>query len=607
MEEGQINFIQSQILSFDYLCSLFTSFEEIKGLSVEEEKCLWGSVYIGLGRIQRDWLKQIDSIPRLRVLGPSVFLDLCIHSAHKASLGLTPELASLYFYGLRVACDHLATSLRKVADSCISCNHVDARVGRVDTRIKSLNEAPSGRLTTLSSLHGGYESLQIDLCGPVAFLDAATNTPLKLYFLVAISNIFGHIKVLPIRNKKTESIILGLKTLCLGHHTRIQFLASDSEAGLAPLFNHFSPMQDDDQYLSGQEWLDSFHREASQLQLAGMGIFLKMGTNRNATAVEKRIGQLKHLLRSFSFFTTDSQPTDLFKINYMCRVIEYSLMTRPLFACKGRIFSLQNINSLFLDQGRLQSAGFDGIESPGLMKRQVEAICSRLHCLRKELATLIVATHLPTLFDINEKRERVKRKKHLSTDLRPGDLIFDSVHYSSSSNLTGSLGKVVKLGTSTRHCLIEKCLPSHGKKEPTFATFAKNVVSRPTGELHFICSNDELQEGVSFGKALPIFDLCSEIQAENGPDYFCFNSDAQGKDDYVVKYVTESESDGFTNQRNDVDVEQTPVDQKSDDDQQPVKNDSDSESEKSESESPPPLRTRTGRAIKKPIKFGFDE
>ena len=132
-------------------------------------------------------------------------------------------------------------------------------------------------------------------------------------------------------------------------------------------------------------------------------------------------------------------------------------------------------------------------------------------------------------------------------------------------------------------------------------------MSRPTGELHFICSNDELQEGVSFGKALPTFDLCSEIQAENGPDYFCFNSDAQGKDDYVVKYVTESESDGFTNQRNDVDVEQTPVEQGNDDVQQPVKNDEDSDSEKSESESPPPLRTRRGRAIKKPRKFGFDE
>ena len=291
---------------------------------------------------------------------------------------MNPELANLYFYGLRVVCDHLTTSLRKEADSCISCNHVDARVGRVDTRIKSTNQAPSGRLTTMTSLYGGYESLQIDLCGPLAYLDSATNIPVKLYFLVAISNIFGHVKVLPIRNKKTESIILGLKTLCLGTHTRIQFLASDSEAGLSPLFNHFSPMQDDDQYLSGQEWLDSFHCEANQLQLAGMGIILKMGTNRNATAVEKRIGQLKFLMTtyglSFSFFTTDSQPTDLFEINYLCRLIEYSLMTRPLFACKGRIFSLQNINSLFLDQGRLQSAGFDGIESPGLMKRQVETL-----------------------------------------------------------------------------------------------------------------------------------------------------------------------------------------------------------------------------------------
>ena len=354
--------------------------------------------------------------------------------------------------------------------------------------------------------------------------------------------------------------------------------------------------------------MDNFHREASQLQLAGLGIFLKMGTNRNATLVEKRIGQLKHLLKSFSFFTSDSKPTDLFEISYMCRLIEFSLMSRPLFACKGRIFSLQNINSLFLDQGRLQSAGFDGIEVPGVkMKKQVEAICSRLAGLRRELATLIVATHLPSLFDINEKREKVKRRKHLSSDLRPGDLIFDSVHYSSTSNLTGSLGKIVKLGTSTRHCLVEKCLPSVGKRESTFATFAKNVVSRPTGELHFICSKDELQEGVSFGETLPTFDLCSDVQTECGPDYFCFNGDDHGLDDHVVEYTQESESESLVTPRNDIEVEQTPVKQGSDDVQQPVGNDDDSENEKSESESPPPLRSRRGRAIKRTKKFGFDD
>ena len=72
--------------------------------------------------------------------------------------------------------------------------------------------------------------------------------------------------------------------------------------------------------------------------------------------------------------------------------------------------------------------------------------------------------------------------------------------------------------------------------------------------------------------------------------------------------MAESESDGLVNRSDNVDVEQTSVDQESDDVQQPVKDDSESEeSEKSESETPPPLRTRRGRVIKKPIKFGFDE
>ena len=263
---------------------------------------------------------------------------------------------------------------------------------------------PSGRLLTMASLHGGYESLQVDLCGPLYYLDSATNLQIKLYFLCAISNIYGHVQIIPVRNKKPESLVLGSKTLCLGTHTRIYFLASDDEAGLSPLFNHYSPVDDDDQYLSGQQWLDAFHREAKQLQLAGSGIFLKMGKGRNATTVEKRIGDLKHLMRSISFFTSDSQPTDLYEILYLCKLVEYSIMTRPLFVCKGRIFSLQNINSLFLDQGRLESAGVDGIELPaGMMKRQVESVCSRLSSLRKQLATLIIATQLPTLFEVQER------------------------------------------------------------------------------------------------------------------------------------------------------------------------------------------------------------
>ena len=168
------------------------------------------------------------------------------------------------------------------------------------------------------------------------------------------------------------------------------------------------------------------------------------------------------------------------------------------------------------------------------------------------------------------------------------------------------------MGTSTKHCLVEKCLPSVGKKEPTFALFAKNVVSRPVGELHFICSNTELQEGVSFGEGLPTFDLCTEVQNDCGPDFFCFNSDTQDLGDDVAENIIESESEGLGTQRSDIDGEQTPIQLESDDGQQPVVNDDDSESQKSESsesesESLPPLRTRRGRAIRKPRKFGFDD
>ena len=58
-----------------------------------------------------------------------------------------------------------------------------------------------------------------------------------------------------------------------------------------------------------------------------------------------------------------------------------------------------------------------------------------------------------------------------------------------------------------------------------------------------------------------------------GPDYFCFNSDsdAQSKNDHVIEYVAESESDGLVNQGDNVDVEQTSVDQESVDVQQTVK------------------------------------
>ena len=160
---------------------------------------------------------------------------------------------------------------------------------------------------------------------------------------------------------------------------------------------------------------------------------------------------------------------------------------------------------------------------------------------------------------------------------------------------------------------------------------------------------------VSFGEGLPTFDLCSEVQTDCGPDFFCFNSDNQDLGDDVAENIRESESEGLETQRSDIDgnqsseseslpqssdnqdlgndvaeniieseseglgtqrsdidVEQTPVQQGSDDGQQPVDNDDDSESQKSESsesesESLPPLRTRRGRAIRKPRKFGFDD
>ena len=483
---SDIPFSELRVLAFDYLCFVNSSQFCIRGFETVSQACLWGSRPMALGRKQRDWALGIDTIPRLRCIdSDSPFASLCIHSAHAVSMGESVGLSKLYMASLRVAVEGEARLLKLSQQSCHSCNLSKAYHQRNDTKMKSHHLGPSGRLTALGSYPPGLSCSQVDLIGPLTYLDQMANS-VKLYLLICVSYTWGVTRLIPIKSKSTESVMQGLKTLALQQSTRFELVSHDDGGEFYHTSTTFSPMEESSSQgsLVGK-WFDAFEKGADQIELEGLGIWVKFGKSRQCSAAERRVADVKRVFKNFHLFQQDSEKTDLYEILFLCALVEHIIGSRPILVHGDRVYSLNTLRSLLMDTGTLACEA-DGVEpmDTGVRRRvKVEKLCSRLSGLRVQMTRLIMSFHLDTLLDNVHRREKVKHGKAVETIAR-GDIVFDGIGFEKSGNLTGSLGKVVGLGTSKNHLLIIKAAPKSRTKS---GLHTQICVSRPSNELHFVC------------------------------------------------------------------------------------------------------------------------
>ena len=483
--ECDMSFTELRVLAFDYLCYVSRGQFCVRGFEVTPQLCLWGPRSVALGRKQRDWALEEDTIPRLRCIDSDTpFAQLCIHSAHAVGMGESIELSKLYLASLRIVMESETRLLKLSQQCCHSCNLSKAYHQRSDTKMRSHHLGPSGRLSALGTYPPGLACSQIDLIGPLTYLDQMENS-VKLYLLICVSYTWGATRLVPIKSKSTESVLLGLKTLALQQSTRFELVSHDDGGEFQNASTRFSPMEESPGEPLVGKWFSTFEKGADQIELEGLGIWVKFGKSRNCSAAERRVADVKSVFKNFHLFQQDSEKTDLYEILFLCALVEHILGSRPILVYGNRVYSLNTLRSLMMDTGLLTSEA-DGVEpiSTGVRRQaKVERICTRLSDLRVQMTRLVMSFHLDTLLDNVHRREKVKHSKAVE-DLAQGDVVFDSVGFEKSGHLTGSLAKIVGQGRSKNHLLIVKAAP---KSRTKGGLHSQICVSRPSNELHFVC------------------------------------------------------------------------------------------------------------------------
>ena len=483
--DADISFTELRVLAFDHLCHVNSDQFDVRGFETVVQSCSWGPRPIALGRKQRDWVLEEDTIPRLRCIDSNTpFALLCVSSAHGVSMGESTEMSKLYLVSLRIIMENETKLLKSAQQHCHSCNLSKAYHQRGDTKMRSHHLGPSGRLSALGSYPPGLSCSQVDLLGPLSYLDQMANS-VKLYLLICVSYTWGVTRLVPIRSKSTESVLLGLKTLALQQSTRFELVSSDDGGEFYLTSNKFSPMEESPEEPLVKKWFDAFERESNQIELEGLGIWVKFGKSRQCSSVERRVADVKSIFKNFHLFQQDSDKTDLYEILFLCALVEHVIGSRPILVYGNRVYSLNTLRSLMMDTGLLatENDGVGPADDGVRRQRKVDKICARLSGLRAQMTRLIMSFHLETLLDNVHRRERVKHSKAVES-LALGDVVFDSIGFQKTGHLTGSLAKIVGQGTSRNHVLIVKA----ALKSKTKAGLHSQIcVSRPSNELHFVC------------------------------------------------------------------------------------------------------------------------
>ena len=494
---------------FRHLCYIYNCKPEDKGFHWEERDTGWGKQTFAIGRTQRDWLNNRDMVPRLHPISPSSpFYSLCLQEAHKSSLGLNPELAKLYLASLNVYLPGANKQLKDFAAACTACNIRKAREGRADTLTKSNHAGPSGLITTLGTISQGMSVMQVDLTGPLVYKTHDYND-LKLWFLVCVSSHWGQVKILPVKSKTTADVTLALKTLALQTSTKFELLFSDFGGEFEPLQSSYSPMQTNHTSEPvAEKWFDGFKKEQAQLELAGLGIFVRMGGKRHEQMgkVEGKINQIKRVLRSLHLFSPCAEPCDLFEIHYLLALCEHILHSRPILVSGNQIYSISTLRALTMEAGTMVGDD-DGLFVRGTAaetKQKLDASCLRMKSFKSMVTTAMLANSLDTLLDTVHRRERVKHGLPVD-QLSPGDVVFDSIGFRETASICGNICRVLQMGASGNHCLLSKAKIHSVSREQVYPQV---VISRPSNYLHFICKGNN--DNVLIGENIN-FDICEYL------------------------------------------------------------------------------------------------
>ena len=491
-----------RIKLFDQMCCLFTLKVNIKGFQVQTLNRSNGPLYIARGRKQRCYLTSTISEPRFRIIDPkSAFFKLCLTAAHAASLGKSPQETQAFFLGLNLITPSLTRHIRSYTSECLSCRLNHAFEARKNYLMQSLEPSPTGKLISIAKAKSSFSQVCVDLSGQYFYLSNNRQRQ-GIYFLMCVSSHFcGETRIIPVRDKTVQSILLGLKTLAYGSSSKLEVCLFDAGTEYLRYVTKTSPMeQTTNKEPLSERWFMSLFKNSIQTDLEQYGIFIQHGKARHSAIniAENKIREMKRVFKSFQIFRKSEFPIDIFQIHLILSIVHYILETRPVCIVGTQVYSLQDFRSLFLKGGKLTNSEC-GIP---LKSKEVVQEHERLHSLYNQVTTSLLAHHIPSLLSTHHPRESYKQSISVG-QLRPNDVIWDSVGFKETGSISGNLGRVLEKSESQRFCLIQKCIQKDGK-------LRQICVSRPCEYISFICHGNE--ENIIFEPQYNLFSFNECLQ-----------------------------------------------------------------------------------------------
>jgi hypothetical protein len=253
------------------------------------------------------------------------------------------------------------------------------------------------------------------------------------------------------------------------------------------------------------KWYESLLKKSVQTHLEQSGIFLQFGKARHAavSVAENKIRLLKRMFKSLSIFRKSDYPCDIFDIHLILSLVHHIVATRPICILGNKIYSLQDFRTLLLRGGNLMDSNC-GIPIRGA---QVKKAHDNLHDLRNIVINSMLAQYIPSLLKSHHDREKYKQSIPVE-ELRPGDIVFDSVTFREQGTISGSLARVIQKSQSERFCLVQKCVMSRGKLRQV-------CLSRPCEKISFICPGT--REKLYFDQNYELFNFEKCLQRQKEP------------------------------------------------------------------------------------------
>ena len=441
---------------FHLMTTSFQSKDRVKYFTNLTQCDAYGQeVSLLIGRRQRNNFEQNDEnseqgkdeiqLTRLRPIQPDSVLERFILSAaHQASFNNLSK-AKISVFALNVYIVGLEEKLRKIQMSCSSCNLIRGQRHRLDDLVQNSKLGPSSQLYRVKQWQENKTFHMIDLAGPARTYIGDVQNHRKFFILLGLQLPLKQLTCIPIKDYSTQGLYLGLLEYAAKVGGQLEIVAADAGSQIGPFQNtamgYNESKVEEGTPLQTYNWMNMILGKRGK-QLEDNNIFLKVisGAHKHLAPIESCVAILKYTLASLDKRLTS--PMDIFQWNYILRLTERTVLTRPLAASSGgRLWTpscLLNLMGRQCQNGDI--ADFRPEAESDTVIEQLEQFEKNMIKIRTDVAYILIdSLILPSFFEKLTSDEKVKRriktKEIMLSDIFLCPLLFAKTFHTAKSLL----------------------------------------------------------------------------------------------------------------------------------------------------------------------------